>query len=204
MSEIKVTNNTNFPIHIAMSWKGIIQYFENDLLPGEEHNFDKFGTGWSDFTAVIASPDNKFSYDGVAANVAGLVGIGISAIVATAGLILIPVTGGVSTTLTAGALATITTISAVTAIAGSVITLGGIVLEGIDGVMQPASFKALFVSDRYKLSVEGGDLIGSPKTDENGEVLLDENGNATLIVTEIKPLVVKWTNLTSGKSGTAD
>ncbi len=204
MSEIKVTNNTKYPIHIAMSWKGIVQYHKNNLLPGEEYNFSKFLTGWSDFTAVIASPENEFSDKGNAANIAGLVGIGLSAVVATAGLILIPVTGGVSSSLTAAALATITTISATTAVLGGVITLGGIVLEGIDGVMQPASYKALFVSDKYKLSVEGGDLIGLPKTDENGEILLDENGNATLIVSEIKPLIVKWKNLTSGKSGTTE
>ncbi|MCF6336472.1 MAG: hypothetical protein L3J84_00765 [Gammaproteobacteria bacterium] len=205
MSDIKVTNNTAYTIHVAMSWKGIIQYYKNDLAPGRSYNFDKFGIGGSDFTAVVSAPnsENKFNHDADALNILGLVGIGAGAVVAVAGLILIPVTAGVSSGASLAAVGMITALSAGTAVAGAAVALGGIILEGIDGVIQPATYKGLAVSDKYELSVGGGDLIGLPKSDENGNILLDDDNKATLIVSEIKPLTVAWKNLTWNSSGSS-
>lgn len=181
MSNISVTNTTKLPIHIAMSWKGVIQYYVNDLQPGQSHNFNQFALGWSDFSAVVGTPENKFNHESDFANIlafgTALTGLAVS----IAGLVAIPFTGGASTPLVV--------IGIAAAAAG--VSLTGVVIEGIEGALMPASVKALFVSDQYTLNVGGGEVVGIHNEKEK-----------TFQVTEIKPLSVGWKNNTSGSLGT--
>ena len=182
MSDISVKNNTHLPIHIAMTWKGIVQYYRNDLPPGEMHNFDQFGTGWSDFTAVIGTDENKFNHDSDAAAILGLAAVVGGIAMGIAGLVLIPFTAGTS--------ATATVIGISVAISAGTVSLAGAVIEGVEGVLMPASVKALFVSDRYSLKVNGGNVIGTHDSETN-----------TFTVSKIEPLVINWENKTAGTKG---
>lgn len=182
MSNISVTNNTKLPIHIAMTWKGIVQYFHNDLKPGETHNFDKFFTGWSDFHAVVATEENRFSHDNDAAAILGLGAVVAGVVASVAGIALLPFSGGTSSAMVIAGIAVAGTAGA--------ISVAGAVIEGIEGILMPASVKALFVSDKYTISVKGGNIIG-----------VFEEDNKTFTVTKVEPLSVHWRNEISGNSG---
>jgi len=181
MSNITVTNNTLLPIHVATSWKGIIQFYKNDLKPGESFNFDKFGLGWTDFTAVVATSENKFNHDSDASAILGLVAVGAGIAASIAGLALLPFSGGSSAALVAAGYAVAGTAGA--------ISLAGAVIEGVEGALMPASVKALFVSDGYELNVDGGNIVGAYE-------------DGVFHVTRIDPLEVRWRNRTSGTQGT--
>lgn len=183
MSNIKVTNNTNLPIHICMTWKGIVQYYKNDLQPGESFNFDKYFTGWSDFHAVVGTEENKFNHDQDFANIfnfaAAITGVALS----IAGLVLVPLSGGTSSALVAAGVAIAASSTSVAA--------ASVVIDGLNGVLMPASLKGVFVSDIYEISVAGGDIRGQHT----------ENSN-TFVVSDVEPLSINWKNLTSGQVGT--
>lgn len=182
MSNIAVTNNTRLPIHIAMTWKGIVQYYHNDLKPGETHNFDKFLTGWSDFHAVIATEENRFNHDSDAGAILGLGAVAAGIVISVAGIALLPFSGGTSSAAVVAGIAIAST--------AGVISVAGAVIEGVEGILMPASVKALFVSDKYSISVEGGNIIG-----------VFEEDSKTFTVTKVEPLSVHWKNEVSGNSG---
>ena len=184
MSSIKVTNNTNLPIHICMTWKGIVQYYKNDLQPGESHNFDKFFTGWSDFSAVIGTEENKFNHDKDFSNILSFGTAITGAILSITGLVLAPVTGGGSVVLAMS--------GAAIAAASTSVSIASVVIDGMNGVLMPASVKALFVSDKYTISLTGANILGDHVKSGDEEKFL---------VSKVEPLQIKWNNLTSGASG---
>ena len=181
MSKIKVTNNTNLPIHIAMTWAGIVQYYKNDLQPGASFDFSEFGTGWSDFTAVVGTPENEFSHKMDATKIMSFVTAGAGILTSIAGIALIPFSGGASAGLV---FAGLTVTAASTTVAAT-----NVAIRGVEGEMSPATIKGLFVSDHYTMSVQGGNIIGS----------LDEDGQ-TFHVQKFEPLYVEYKNETSRES----
>lgn len=189
MSDITVKNDTVHNLHIAFAWSGIVQYYENDLAPGETKKFSKFGIGFSDFTAIVGNDENKFSHDKDFLGALAIGGIVGGVLIAAAGIALIPFTGATSTALTAAGVSTAVTAASVgVAVSGAVITVAGIVLEVADATLEPASIKAVDVGLKQTITVAGGEVTGDIKVDENGQPVLDDNGNATMVVASIAPL----------------
>ncbi|TCK07611.1 hypothetical protein [Marinobacterium mangrovicola] len=184
MSNIKITNNTNLPIHICMTWKGIVQYYKNDLQPGESYNFDKFGMGWSDFHAVVGTESNKFNHDQDFANILSFGAAITGVVIGVAGLVLVPFSGGSSTALVAAGTAL--------AISSTSVSAASVAIDGINGALLPASLKAIFVSDHYDISIYGGDILGDHEKSD---------GEEKFVVSRIDPLRIEWKNLANGNTG---
>lgn len=193
MSSIMIHNNTNMKIHVAWSWKGIIQFYFNDLEPGGKRFFGDFLTGWSDFTAVVATEENRFNFYNNASNIVGLsLAVGGLALSALGLVLLIPSAGTSSALIVAGTTVASTTIVAGTtvAITSGVVSLAGVTVEAIEGLLTPATFKGIFVSDKYDIYVKGAEIRGTY-----------DQTKKTFKSTSIAPLKIEWVNHTSGKNG---
>lgn len=139
-------------------------------------------TGWSDFTAVVATEENRFSFDNNASNIVvlslAIAGLALSAI----GLvILIPSAGATSALIAAG-----TTV----AITSGAVSLAGVTVEAIEGFLAPATLKGFFVWDKFDIYVKGAEIRGTY-----------DQSKKTFKSTSITPLKIEWVNRTSGRKG---
>ena len=186
MSDICVTNNSGLPIHVAMSWKGVVQDYVNYLQPGDSHQFDRFYRGRFDFTAVVATKDNSFAQNSDVMSASGLVKIGSELTKTIEGLVVIPSMGGLAE-IASSPLKTSIPITA----SGPTTMLDTVHVEGAEGVLLPTHVKALFVADSYRICVRGGEIVGRFDAPNN-----------TFSMREINPIRVYWKNKTRDLSGT--
>lgn len=176
-------DSSAMPVHIAISWGGIIQHHRNDIPPGGYWEVNVPGLGWHGLDVRPSNGKNQF--DPSKDNVSGIANIAIGAVatvVAAAGIILIPFTAGSSTFITGAAIAT--------AVGGGVVTATDIAFAIGDAVVNPVSMSNLYGPDGYNIHVKGGDLIG--KYDDNSK---------KFTVTSFQPLLIEWHNNTSHSSG---
>ena len=171
------------PVHIALEWGGILQYYKNDMNPGDYWEYDVPGLGWH---ALEVRPSNgKNQFDPAKDNpfaIEKIVVGAVAVVVAGIGIALIPFTAGSSTFITAGAIAV--------AVGGGVVTVTDIGFTIGDAVVNPVSVSNLYGPDGYNIHVKGGDLIGS----------YDAN-TKKFTVTGFQPLLVEWKNNNTGSNG---
>lgn len=176
-------NSSAMPVHIAIEWGGILQHWKNDIPVGGYWEVNVPGLGWH---AIEVRPSNgKNQYDPAKDNVFGIANIAIgsvAAVVAAAGIVLIPFTAGSSSFVTGAAIAT--------AVGGGVVTATDIAFAIGDAVVNPVTLSNMYGPDGYNIHVRGGDLIGT----------YDEN-TGLFTVTGYQPLLVEWENNTSHSKG---
>jgi hypothetical protein len=182
MAWFRVWNKSpSVPVHVVVSWAGIIQHYHNDLRPGEYCEWHVPGLGWHDFTAIPSNGANQVdpAHDNIPSIAKFVIG-GLSlGAVAVGGVIAFLPSGGSSVVFALGAGAAI--------VSGLTFT-GDAVVSGIDAALHPASVSNLYGPDGYNIEVRGGEVTGHT---ENGKLLL----------TSYKPLVIHWHNNQSGTHG---
>ncbi|NMO72894.1 hypothetical protein BCV02_01275 [Vibrio breoganii] len=183
MAKFRFWNNSpSLPVHIAITWGGIIQHYANDIPVGGYWEVDVPGGGWHDVQLRPGLRESRFDpkKDNVIA-VAEIVIGSLAAVIAVAGVVLVPLTGGGSVVVAAGV---------VTATMGTVVTLTDIGFVIADRVVNPVSIAGLYGPDGYDIEVGGGDLTSD-----------EDAATSTPIVRNIKPFVMKWKNNKTNSTG---
>ena len=184
MTWFRVRNKSKLPIHVAISWGGIIQHHKNDIQPGGYCEWDVPGLGWHDMTGVVSNGSNQFdpSKDNLSAIGKWIIG-GAGVLLAAGGIALLPFTGGSSTAMV------VTGISV--AVSGAIVTTADIVVAGIHAALHPVSVSNLYGPDGYNVDFTGAEVIGTYDKDTK-----------TFTVTDVTPLKLNWKNNNTGNSGT--
>lgn len=187
MSTITITNNTKMPIHAATEWNHIVQEFKNNIEPGKTIDLPSANFGWQDLMVVTGFKGNEISHGQDWSHALGF-GVMIAGALGTiGGTALTIATFGAAGPLTAPVLAAtiaVTAASATALVADTGITIGNFAVH-------PATVPALWGVDGYTVIVSGGDVKGS----------FDE-ATGEFTVTEVSPIVVKWTNKSTHATGT--
>lgn len=204
MANFKVTNETHLPIHVAISWGGIIQDHVNDLQPGKTFNFAVPGGGWHDMTGIVSNGSNQINpkKSNVAAFANWILG-GVTLATTVVSLALIPFTFGATTPLATASLLTLTTSAAAatavsaataasitTAVVSAVAFTADMVITGINAALHPVSISNLYGHDGYKITFTGAEVVGTLN-----------NGMDTFTVTSFTPLSLSWENSKTHKKG---
>jgi hypothetical protein len=184
MAWFRVWNKSpSLPVHVVVSWAGIIQHYHNDVPPGGYVEWNVPGVGWHDFTAIPSNGSNQVhpSTDNMA-SIAKFI-IGGASLVAVA-------VGGIVAAIPSGGSSVVVAIGIGAAIASGMIFAGDVVVSIVDASLHPASASNLYGPDGYNIEVRGGKLIGQVSPD-----------GSTLHVTGYEPLQVHWHNNNTGKEG---
>lgn len=183
MSKITITNNTKLPIHAATEWNHVVQEFKNNIQLGSTIDLPSANFGWQDLMIVTGFKDNEISHAQDWSKALGFGVVIVGAIGTVAGTALTIVTLGGSTPLLVATVAA-TAASATALVADTAIRIA-------DFIVNPATVPALWGPDGYTIVVTGGEISGN----------LDKT-TGQFTVTGVSPLQVKWTNKTSGTTGT--
>ena len=53
-------DSSAMPVHIALEWGGILQYYKNDMNPGDYWEYDVPGLGWHALEVRPSNGKNQF------------------------------------------------------------------------------------------------------------------------------------------------
>ncbi len=183
MAYFRVWNKSpSVPVHVVVSWAGIIQHYQNDLAPSGYTEWDVPGGGWHDFTAIPSNGSNQVnpSHDNLSSIAKFVIG-GVSlAAVAVGGVVAFIPSGGSSAVVAFGIGA---------AIVSGLTFAGDAVVSIIGAQLHPASVANLYGPDGYNIEVRGGEITGNVSADKK------------LLLTGFTPLVVHWHNNNTNKEG---
>jgi len=182
MTWFRVYNKTRWPLHVAVSRVGAIEYCANNLPPGTGYaEFDVVESVWFDVTGVVAGQHNEFR-KGDASNSSKVIG----------GIFMYLIGGaGVALTVFPGAAAAGIPFAVVGFSVGTYlltyIAVGSDtnVLNG-DFVMHPITVPNFYAPYGYNVEFTGA------------EVVVDNADPKNLVVVDVLPLALHWTNNTTG------